>query len=96
MNIISLIAALVLAMVYVLGSWLHRYAEGLGHRRGLSLAAGVSTAYVFVDVLPELSLRNRTVVELEGAHPLFGEQRIYVVALVAFVLLYGLSHLVLT
>jgi hypothetical protein len=51
---------------------------------------------VFVDVLPELSLRNEAVVRIVGKHPLFGEQRIYGLALFAFVLLYGLDHLVST
>lgn len=90
----AFVCAFALATAYALGEWLERFAESLGHRRWMSFAAGVSVAYVFVDVLPELSLRNQAVVQIEGEHPLFGAQRIYGLALVAFVLLYGLDHLV--
>src|SRR5262245_50266331 len=93
MNLVAMIAALALATVYVLGEWLHRRTECLGHRRWLSFAAGVSVAYVFVDVLPELSRYNQSAVEIAGEHPLFGAQRIYGLALGSFVLLYGLDHL---
>ena len=91
---VSFVCAFALSAAYALGEWLERYAERLGHRRWMSFAAGVSVAYVFVDVLPELCLRNEAVVRIVGAHPLFGEQRIYCLALFAFVLLYGLDHLV--
>lgn len=90
----AVMCALGLSAVYAFGDWLERSVEHLGHRRWLSFAAGVSVAYVFVDVLPELSLRNQAVVEAQGRHVLFGEQRIYGLALVAFVLFYGLDHLV--
>jgi hypothetical protein len=93
---VPFVCAFALSVAYALGEWLERYAERLGHRRWMSFAAGVSVAYVFVDVLPELGLRNEAVVRIEGKHPLFGEQRIYGLALVAFVLLYGLDHLVST
>lgn len=89
----ALIAALVLTTVYLLGDWLQRRAESLGHRRWLSFAAGVSVAYVFMDVLPELSKYNQSAVEIAGEHPLFGAQRIYGLALASFVILYGLDHL---
>jgi hypothetical protein len=92
----AFICAFALSMTFALGEWLERFAESLGHRRWISFAAGVSTAYVFVDVLPELSERNQVVVQIEGGHLLFGEQRIFGLALFAFVLLYGLDHLVST
>ena len=65
-------------------------------RRWISLAAGVSVAYVFVDVLPELGARHLAFVKAAGEGLLFAEQRIYLPALLAFVLLYGLEHMVLT
>jgi hypothetical protein len=61
------VCAFALSVAYALGEWLERYAERLGHRRWMSFAAGVSLAYVFVDVLPELSLRNEVVVRIEAA-----------------------------
>lgn len=66
-------------------------------RRWISAAAGVSVAYVFVDVLPELSSLNRVLVEAGGGEDaLFAEQRIYLLVLVAFVVMYGLQHFVVT
>jgi len=64
-------------------------------RRWLSLAAGVSVAYVFVDVLPELGARHRGFVEAAGQELLFAEQRIYLAALLGFLFFYSLDHLVL-
>ena len=47
------VAVLALALAYVLGGWLR--VEHVRHRRRwLSLGAGVSVAYVFIQLLPEL------------------------------------------
>jgi len=95
----SLAAAFVLALVYALrgGAGEAGTSERLwSRRRWISAAAGVSVAYVFVDVLPELAAQNRAIVEAAGEEPLlFAEQRIYILALLSFVVLYGLDHLVL-
>lgn len=97
--IASLVAALVLVLVYALrgGAGEDGATERLwSSRRFISAAAGVSVAYVFVDVLPELAEQNRTIVESAGeGRLLFAEQRIYILALLSFVFLYGLDHLVL-
>jgi hypothetical protein len=61
----------------------------------VSVAAGVSVAYVFVDVLPELAAQHETFRKAAGEGLLFAEQRIYVLALLSFVALYGLEHMVL-
>jgi len=91
-------AAIVLAGVYAIGRWLDtsRVDEGTWSRRKwVSAAAGVSVAYVFMDVLPELAAQNRTIVAASGGESvLFAEQRIYVLALVAFVVVYGLEYVV--
>jgi hypothetical protein len=94
----SLGAALVLALVYALGAWLDERGavEGVwARRRWVSVAAGVSVAYVFVDVLPELGAQHLKFREAAGDGLLFAEQRIYVLTLLAFVVLYGLEHMVL-
>ena len=67
----------------------------LTHRRAISAAAGVSVAYVFVDVLPELAARNRALLETTGER-LFAEQRIYILTLMSFVVMYGIDHIVLS
>ena len=98
-SLASLVAALILAMAYVAGGWLtaHGGEEGIrACRRWISAAAGVSVAYVFVDVLPELAAQNRAVVAAAGGErTLFAEQRIYVLALLSFVILYGIQYFVL-
>jgi len=93
----SLGAAVVLALVYVGGA---RFGEdgaaGIwSRRRWVSAAAGVSVAYVFVDVLPELAEHHRAFRDAMGEGLRFAEQRIYLLALVSFVVLYGLEHMVL-
>jgi hypothetical protein len=92
----SLGAALLLAATYALGGRLFGTAAGIWERRRwVSAAAGVSVAYVFVDVLPELAAQHRTFLDSAGHRIAFAEQRIYVLALLAFVILYGLEHIVL-
>ena len=56
----------------------------------LSGAGGVSVAYVFVHVLPELSERHEM---LEGTVVGFVEHHIYLVALAGFAAFYGLERL---
>jgi hypothetical protein len=97
-SLASLAAALVLTAVYALGGWLDTRGavEGVWvRRRWVSVAAGVSVAYVFVDVLPELGAQHLAFRAAAGEGLLFAEQRIYILALLAFVALYGLEHMVL-
>jgi hypothetical protein len=94
----SLGVAVILALVYALGAWLNESDAGervWTRRRWVSVAAGVSVAYVFVDVLPELAAQHETFRKAAGEGLLFAEQRIYVLALLSFVALYGLEHMVL-
>jgi hypothetical protein len=95
----SLAAVLVLAGAYLAGGWL-RGSEASEHfwarRRYISAAAGISVAYVFVDVLPELEFQRKVVVKAADGQELpFAEQRIYLLALLSFVVMYGLQHMVL-
>src|SRR5262245_6867935 len=96
---VSLAAALVLAGAYPAGRWLgasEAYERFWARRRYISAAAGISVAYIFVDVLPELELQRKIVVKAaEGQELLFAEQRIYLLALLSFVVMYGLQHMVL-
>jgi hypothetical protein len=94
----SLGGALLLALMYAIGGRLRERAGAARvwrRRRWISAAAGVSVAYVFVDVLPELGAQHGAFLEAVGHGVLFAEQRIYALALVAFVTLYGLEHIVL-
>jgi hypothetical protein len=95
----SLVAVVALAGAYIASGWFDatEAAERFwSRRRYLSAAAGVSVAYIFVDVLPELELQRQVVVSAaEGAQLLFAAQRIYLLALLSFVVVYGLEHMVL-
>ena len=93
-DLASLLAAGVLASVYALnlGAGGSRFWE---RRQWISAAAGVSVAYVFVDILPELAAQNEALRHAAGELQ-FAEQRIYLLALVSFVVMYGIEHIVLT
>jgi hypothetical protein len=90
----TLPVALVLAGVYALALGA-REGRVWRVRRWISAAAGVSVAYVFVDILPELAERNEAFQQASGSG-LFAEQRIYVLALLSFVVMYGIEYIVLT
>jgi hypothetical protein len=94
----SLVVVLVFAAAYVFGCRLiapERMERLWARRRMISAAAGISVAYVFVDVLPELELQHKVLVERAVAPMLFVEQRLYVLAMLSFVVFYGLEHMVL-
>ena len=95
----SLAAAVVFAGAYLVGGGLSASEAGerfWSRRRFLSAAAGISVAYIFIDVLPELEFQRQVIVKAaEGAQLLFAEQRIYSLALLSFVVIYGLEHMVL-
>src|SRR5208283_786498 len=88
----TLAAALVLASVYIFG---YRLRVNSHHRRWISIAAGVSVATIFVDLLPEISERQATFSGgPHGDSALFPEQAIYLAAMLGFVLFYGLEYMV--
>ena len=85
-HLYTLAAALVLTAVYLLGNTLRERS----HRRWISIAAGVSVATIFLDLLPELSEHQTAF--LDAHHPraaLFPEQTVYLYAMLGFVLFYG-------
>ena len=95
----SLAAAVVFAGAYLAGGGIDASEAGerfWSRRRFLSAAAGISVAYVFIDVLPELEFQRQVIVKAAGGNALlFAEQRIYLLALLSFVVMYGLEHMVL-
>jgi hypothetical protein len=92
-------AAIVLTAVHALaiGAGENRIAEKVWfRRRWVTAAAGMSVAYVFVDVLPELGAQSQVIREAAGASGLlFAEQRIFLLALLSLVVMYGLERIVL-
>jgi hypothetical protein len=64
-------------------------------RRALSAAGGASVAYVFIHLFPELGRAGEKFVEITANQSLpLPEHRVYVAALIGFVIFYGLEHLV--
>jgi hypothetical protein len=85
-----LIATLLFAAIFMFGARLRGTA-----RAAISIGAGISTAYVFVRLLPELSEASEVFVdETSGRGLPRADLRVYVSALVGFILFYGLQHLV--
>ncbi|WP_122089997.1 hypothetical protein [Halalkalicoccus subterraneus] len=86
-----LLAACALAAVHVLAGRL-RGLDRIPRSRWLSFGGGVSVAYVFVHMLPELNEHQRAfgnVVPLAG----FLDHHVYLVSLAGFVAFYGLERL---
>jgi hypothetical protein len=88
---ISFAGAAVLASAFVLSLFFRRFtARATGRWRALS--AGVTVAYVFVNIIPELE-EHRPTVTASVAHDLLdAEKRIYLWALAGFVTFVGLSQ----
>lgn len=86
----SLIGALLLGGVYLSCNYIHSL-TALFRRRWLSFSSGVSVAYVFVDVLPQLEMQQRAMAPSILGAAVFPEKRIYLFALLGFVVFYGLA-----
>lgn len=90
--IVSLLAVAVLVAVHLFSGRLHLL-EGTPRSVWLSLAGGVSVAYVFVHLLPELAEGQETITEATGEGLAFLDVHIYLVALVGLATFYGLERL---
>lgn len=88
----SLAAVAVVAAVHVSAARL-RAASPVPHRLWLSAAGGVSIAYVFVHVLPELQAGQRTFADSAVGVVPFLEHHAYLVALAGFAAYYGVERL---
>ncbi|MGP1375861.1 MAG: hypothetical protein ACTS3T_23745 [Almyronema sp.] len=89
--IVSLVGVVCLAAVHLYGINL-RFLSRWPRSWWLSLASGVSVAYVFVHLLPDL---NEHQAVLDEALPLaFLESHVYIMALLGLAVFYGLERLV--
>lgn len=89
-QVLAVAVALVLAAAHLFGRYL-RVLDHFPRSRWLSIAGGVSVAYVFVHVLPEISRAAAHV----GDEPLgiaFLERHVYLVALAGFLTYYGVER----
>lgn len=88
---LSALFALILALVHLFSSKL-RFLERTPRSIWLSVSGGVSVAYVFVHILPELSQAQETVKGTVGKALLFLEHHVYVLALLGLAVFYGLER----
>jgi hypothetical protein len=89
----ALIAAVLLAGVHLLAG-LMRFLDGVPRSAWLSAFAGISVAYVFVHLLPELADGQRAIEGAgdAGVQPLASlEHHVYVMAMVGLVVFYGVE-----
>ena len=92
MEHVSLWPVLALAVIHFFGGRL-RFLAGVPRSIWLSSAGGVSVAYVFLHLFPELSEGQEHVAAAFGALP-FLEHHVYLMALVGLAFFYGLQRLV--
>lgn len=92
---ISLLLVIVLALVHIFAGKL-RFLEGTPRSVWLSAAGGVSVAYVFVHLLPDLSEAQETVSEAVGEGLAALEHHVYLIALTGLVVFYGLERAAVT
>jgi len=82
------LAAVTLALVHVLAGKL-RFLEGIPRSRWLSLAGGISVAYVFARLLPELAEAQERLGESAGGVLARLEHHAYLLALAGLAIFYG-------
>nr|MDQ3590772.1 hypothetical protein [Actinomycetota bacterium] len=69
-----------------------RFLDVLPRSRWLSAAGGISVAYVFVHLLPDLAEEQEAIREVVGGRFNFLEYHVYLVALVGLAAFYGLER----
>ena len=93
--VLALVSALVLAALHLLAPHIRRLPL-VPEYATASFAGGLAVSYVFLHLLPELAAGNREVREVLGDEgeqsPLLGLE-VFLVALVGFMLFYGLERL---
>lgn len=90
--LVTLLAAVGLACVHLFSGSL-RFLGGSPRSAWLSIAGGVSVAYVFVHLLPELGEGQEVLAEAAGEGLAFLERHVYLVALLGLAVFYGLERL---
>ena len=87
-------AALLFAAAFVFGGRVHPLRFLVRDRRSVvSFGAGISAAYVFVHVMPELARVRQAFAASVSLQLRYEGMAIYLVALLGFLLFYGLDHL---
>ena len=89
-----LVVALIFSCIFFFGVKIHFPRKGERYyRRFLSFSGGISVAYIFAELLPELEHARKLFLQsAEGLGYPFGEHRIYLATLAGFIISYGLYH----
>lgn len=90
----ALLALTLLVLVHVVTPFL-RFLEGSPRSAWLSIAGGVSVAYVFVHLLPELAAGEEQLGRA-ARDTTFAEHHVYLIALLGLAVFYGLDRLAKT
>lgn len=90
--LVSGVLSSVLATTHLLAKNL-RFLQIVPRSRWLSFGGGVSVAYVFVHILPELSEQQETIQQTLNQQLLFLENHVYLIALLGVLVFYGLERL---
>ena len=94
-NTATLAAVVLFAAIFVFGGKLNKPWIRRHRRKALSFGAGVSVAYVFIHLLPELEAAREVFIRITEHRNLpFPEHRVYLSAFIGFILFYGLDHMV--
>ena len=92
-ELVSLTALLAVGLAAIhLYSGRMRFLDVLPRSRWLSVAGGISVAYVFVHLLPDLAEEQETIREAAGEGFNFLEYHVYLVALIGLAAFYGLER----
>ncbi|MDI6719048.1 MAG: hypothetical protein QMD46_05495 [Methanomicrobiales archaeon] len=87
------LAVAALAAVHLAAAYL-RFLDVIPRSRWLSLAGGVSVAYIFVRLLPELSAGQMVVGRVVPQTFVLLENHVYIIALLGLLVFYGLERVV--
>ncbi len=82
-----------LAVVHLLAKNL-LFLQAVPRSRWLSFGSGVSVAYVFIHILPELNEQQESIQETLNRELLFLENHVYLIALLGVAIFYGLERLI--
>lgn len=93
-NLVGFVLAICLGLVHIFASRT-RWVKMLPQRWWVSIAGGVSIAYIFLDILPELSSAQVDVEHGNIPFLIYLEKHVYILALVGLAIFYGLEKLAL-
>ncbi|MBA3588755.1 hypothetical protein [Methylibium sp.] len=93
--LVSLVAVIAMVAIHLLVGRLS-VLSGTPRSRWLSIAGGVSVAYVFLHLLPELSEGQDVLSETTSSAVAFADRHVYLIALAGLVAFYGLERFALT